>query len=133
MDEERAEEVTRWLVKADHDLIAAKALSSLGNEIVDVVCFHAQQCIEKSLKAFLVHTSTPMLKKHMTFYDYSTYALLQIKSLINSKMNRFDLADYAIAGRYPDDGLEITGSDAAQAVKLAEDIMGFVRRKVGAG
>lgn len=132
MDKERIEAVKRWLIKADHDLIAAKVLSSLETQIMDVVCFHAQQCIEKSLKAFLVHSNAHVEKTH------DVLRLLNLCSLTDKEFDKFknesvDLADYAVAGRYPEDWLEITSSDAAEAVKLAEEIMGFVRRKVGAG
>ena len=40
------------LDKAEHDLIAARATLSTG-QALDMVCFHAQQAAEKSLKALL--------------------------------------------------------------------------------
>jgi len=40
------------LKKANNDLTAAKATLSTG-EALDAVCFHAQQAVEKSLKAIL--------------------------------------------------------------------------------
>jgi HEPN domain-containing protein len=44
--------VRQWLEFAASDLAAAQALSSDG--LYRHACFHAQQCIEKSLKAFLI-------------------------------------------------------------------------------
>jgi HEPN domain-containing protein len=40
------------LLKANHDLIAARAILAEG-EARDMACFHAQQAVEKSLKALL--------------------------------------------------------------------------------
>jgi len=40
------------LSKAEHDLVAARATLSTG-QASDMVCFHAQQAAEKSLKALL--------------------------------------------------------------------------------
>ncbi len=40
------------LNKADHDLVAARATLSTGRAL-DMVCLHAQQAAEKSLKALL--------------------------------------------------------------------------------
>ena len=48
----RADEARGLLVKASHDLIAAEATIATG-EALDMVCFHAQQAAEKSLKALL--------------------------------------------------------------------------------
>ncbi len=40
------------LKKADHDLVAGRATISTG-QALDMVCFHAQQAAEKSLRALL--------------------------------------------------------------------------------
>jgi HEPN domain-containing protein len=47
-------EVTRWLVKAQHDwAVAQKALHPPGQQL-DVAAFHCQQAVEKAFKAYLV-------------------------------------------------------------------------------
>jgi len=38
--------VAGWLRKADDDLEAARILLNSGSGVHDVVCFHAQQCVE---------------------------------------------------------------------------------------
>jgi HEPN domain-containing protein len=49
-----------WLRKADHDALAIRSILA-GEEVPwDVVCFHAQQEAEKTLKALLVsHAAEP--------------------------------------------------------------------------
>jgi hypothetical protein len=44
-----------WIIKAENDLkTAAHTLKMVRGCPTDIVCFHAQQCVEKYLKAFLV-------------------------------------------------------------------------------
>lgn len=58
--------VTReWIAKAENDLKTAAHTLTLGRECpTDTVCFHAQQCIEKYLKALLVYRTIPFPKTH---------------------------------------------------------------------
>lgn len=55
MDEEKRLTIQRWLIKAEHDL--RSAINNLKDTppVTDTACFHAQQCIEKSLKAYHVY------------------------------------------------------------------------------
>ncbi len=47
--------VREWIEKADNDLKTAAHTIKLGADCpTDTVCFHAQQCVEKYLKALLV-------------------------------------------------------------------------------
>ena len=43
-----------WLDKARRDLRMAELAQAEGVEFADQVCFHAQQCAEKALKAVLI-------------------------------------------------------------------------------
>jgi len=53
MTEKIIDKVRRWLEKADADLRVSKELLDL-NEEPWIITFHAQQAIEKYLKAYLV-------------------------------------------------------------------------------
>ena len=47
--------VAEWVLKAEDDLKNAVHTLKLGRTgPIDTVCFHAQQCAEKYLKAYLV-------------------------------------------------------------------------------
>ena len=53
--------VPEWIRKAEADWIAASTLHSHNNEeLHDAVVFHAQQCIEKLLKARLIQLGQPI-------------------------------------------------------------------------
>src|SRR6266478_6775118 len=57
--------VREWLVKAENDLLNATHTLTLGaNCPTDTVCFHAQQCVEKYIKALLVFRAISFPKTH---------------------------------------------------------------------
>ena len=45
--------VQNWLVKAQHDLLAAKKLSIEPEIYADIAIYHCQQSAEKAVKGFL--------------------------------------------------------------------------------
>ena len=45
--------VKKWIIKADNDLKITKDELKMDEPVTDMVCFHAQQCVEKCLKVFL--------------------------------------------------------------------------------
>lgn len=54
MDEAKRKLVHNWLLKASHDLTAARLLTQGDQPILDVAIYHCQQAAEKAVKAFLV-------------------------------------------------------------------------------
>ncbi|WP_071527339.1 HEPN domain-containing protein [Nodosilinea nodulosa] len=43
-----------WFAKAEAGLQAAELLLNTTTPLLDIVCYHAQQCAEKYLKGYLV-------------------------------------------------------------------------------
>ena len=132
MDEEKAVVIKRWLIKADHDLITAKVMLKNDPSVTDTICFHAQQCVEKALKAFLVFADIHVEKTHYlprlveicAAVDKTFYELTQLAR---------ELTDYAVEVRYIDDWREISLEEAVEAVNKAEKAMAFVREKIDVG
>lgn len=57
--------VSEWVAKAENDLKAATFTLRLGKACpTDTVCFHAQQVVEKYLKALLAYRQRPFPKTH---------------------------------------------------------------------
>ena len=57
--------IKEWVGKAEGDYRAATHLFTAEDATTyDAVCFHAQQCVEKYLKAILVDHSLPVPKTH---------------------------------------------------------------------
>jgi len=63
-DPERIAETKSWLVKALADLRAAECLLALQPPLTGLALFHAQQAVEKALKAFLSWHDIPFRKIH---------------------------------------------------------------------
>jgi HEPN domain-containing protein len=57
--------IREWVNKAENDLkTAVHTLEMEDDCFTDTVCFHAQQCVEKYLKAFLVLEGIDFPKTH---------------------------------------------------------------------
>ena len=101
-----------WLRKAEGDFEAMESLSrSRRRGMHDVVCFHAQQCAEKYLKARLYEANIrfPPIHKLAALLDLT----LAVEPLWEAR--REDLAylsNFAVAFRYP-------GESATRAQALA--------------
>ena len=130
MDDPKQTTIERWLLKAENDLKTARTMLKADPPVTDVVCFHAQQCVEKCLKAFLVFADVHVKKTHYL------PRLVEICRDIDSDFTELEdtaveLTDYAVAGRYPDDWREIPIDEASEAVKNATGAMSFIREKIG--
>lgn len=103
-----------WIAKAEGDAASAmRELRARTRPNYDAACFHAQQCIEKYLKAVLIHHAVPFPKVH----DLET--LLDLCSPIHPLWDtmRSDLqllTQYAVQFRYP--GESADKDDARQAI-----------------
>ncbi len=116
-----------WSDKADNDLKNAAHTLKLGRDCpTDTVCFHAQQCVEKYLKAFLVLVETPFPKTH----DIELLISLMPKGMripLSPGQQR-RLTDYATVTRYPGSYETIPLTEAKEAVKLARRIRQKIRK-----
>lgn len=116
-----------WLEKADNDLIAARQIQELGKAApADTVCFHAQQCVEKYLKALLIHLGIPFPKTH----DIEVLMMLnparQRPAMTSSEQRAF--TSYAVATRYPQSALIISSREARSALAVARRVRRDARR-----
>jgi HEPN domain-containing protein len=121
--------VQEWIVKADNDLTAAAQILKLGKDTpTDTVCFHAQQCVEKYLKAILVYRNIPFKKTHEI---RAVMALVpqRYRPVVDEAMQD-RLTRYAGPKRYPESGPEISLTEARKAVSAARRVRREVRRKL---
>src|SRR5436309_943967 len=94
----------------------------------ETVGFHAQQCVEKYLKAILVYRSIPFTKTH------GIRALMGLvprryRPALDETM-QVQLTRYASAARYPEARLDISLTAARNAVTLARRVRREVRQKL---
>jgi HEPN domain-containing protein len=115
--------VQEWLLKADHDLKNAVHTLTLGEDCpTDTVCFHAQQCVEKHIKALLVFQSIPFSKTH----DIHAPPKLRPK-LEGNVQDR--LTRYATVLRYPG-AADVSLTEARKAVAIARQVRKEIRRNL---
>ena len=81
-------------------------------------CFHAQQAVEKAVKAALVDASIDFPKPHRLdrlagLLPASSAPSFDIAALV-------ELAPWAVAGRYPEDIPNPTATEAGHIVELAQ-------------
>ena len=121
--------IREWLGKAENDLLTAAHTLKLGADCpTDTVCFHAQQCVEKYIKALLIFQAIPFPKTHNI---RSLRALLPAKlrpKLDSTVQDR--LTEYATVMRYPEGGPDISLSEARQAVAIARRVRREVRKQL---
>jgi HEPN domain-containing protein len=116
-----------WTSKGDNDLKNAVHTLKLGKDCpTDTVCFHAQQCVEKYLKAFLVALEKPFPRTH----DIESLISLMPKDvrlgLTVEEQRR--LTEYATVLRYPGPYEAIPLTEAKQSVKLAQRVQRKIRK-----
>jgi HEPN domain-containing protein len=116
-----------WVQKAENDLKNAAYTLGMGEDCpTDTVCFHAQQCVEKYLKAFLVLKSINFPKAH----DIKELIVL-LPSNSRPKLTPEEqrrLTDYATVTRYPGDYEPISLAEARRAVKIARRVRNEFRK-----
>lgn len=117
-----------WLFKARNDFGSATFLLTSDEPYFDIVVYHAQQCAEKSLEAFLAYSRQEIVKTHSLIVlaekcfklspDFSQ--ILDHISILNP---------YSTLYRYPLDSLMPTREETNHALKSAQIIWDFVSSK----
>lgn len=122
----RPEEVKRefvhdWLAKGEGDIKACRQLLSGGSDYSDGVAFHAQQAVEKYLKAFPVWHQVEFPKTH----DIGRLVELvhsrdgELAGLLSEASH---LTPYGVEYRYPADYPEVSLSEAEHCLDTASDV-----------
>ncbi|MGH7598574.1 MAG: HEPN domain-containing protein [bacterium] len=125
MDETKRDLLKAWLVKAQHDLAAARKLSAEPDSYLDTAIYHCQQAAEKAIKAFLVFHDQRFEKTH------DLEVLIGLAQKYETKFSTFLnaavlLTPYAAAFRYPGDILDPTQEQFDEALSAADSVWQFV-------
>lgn len=124
MSDDRVTAASDWLEFALGDLAASK--SRPGNHALPRhVAYHAQQAVEKALKAALVLEGLDPPKVHdLDELRNLLPAGWQVKKRPASLSQ---LSDYAVDSRYPDFAVQVTPLQSAVAVRQAMAVVRLVR------
>lgn len=118
--------VKQWVAFADDDLqFAQDGLTVTKKPSYRLIAFHAQQCAEKYLKAFLVF-------KNVDFpYTHNISVLLELCEKYTSWTGELKDADllspFAISSRYPGEDEEVTRDEAVNAIFIATNVKNVIR------
>lgn len=119
--------VQQWVQKAENDLKNAAFTLKLGTACpTDTVCFHAQQSVEKYLKALLTAEKTDFARTH-----HISALLSLLPGSIRPDLTPEEqvlLTDYAVSTRYPGDYEPIPLSEARRAVQIARRVRKQIRQ-----
>ena len=121
--------ILQWVEKAEHDLTTASyTLRLRANCPTDTLCFHAQQCVEKYLKALLVLNGVDFGRAHHISTLLSLLPPSIRPQMTPEEQERF--TEYAVTTRYPGDYDPITREEAKQAVQIARRVRNQARRRL---
>jgi len=126
IEQEILKKVMQWLNLADEDLNLASHAFGLGAQSpYRLIAYHAQQCAEKCLKAFLVYHNVDFP------YTHNIRRLLifcaEHAEWTDTVKGAEELTPYAITARYPGEDEQVSEAEAKRAIELARQVRTQVR------
>lgn len=114
-----------WLRYAYSDLELAR-VKRPPKVLFEGLCFHAQQAVEKALKAVLIANGIPPTKTHniRTLLDLLPPDVVPPEEVEDAA----GLTDYAVISRYPGDFESIDEKEYKETVQLAETVVFWAER-----
>lgn len=129
----RGDDVKNWIYFAGEDLKSGEILMKEG--LFNKVCFLSQQCIEKSLKAFMITKIGDFKKTHKTI-ELLAGCSVEDKEFENFEEDCLKIDRYYLPTRYPDaiigslpEGLP-SKENARDALDIAHKIFTFVKDRL---
>jgi HEPN domain-containing protein len=131
-DSEILRKVIQWLEYGDEDLrLARHGLTLTSGVPYRLIAYHAQQCAEKHLKAFLVY--------HEIDFPY-THNIGRLLELCVEKgewardiSEADELTPFAITARYPSQDEPVTRDEALRAIEIAWKVRETVQKALEKG
>lgn len=116
------EDALEWLRFAQDDLESAVFLMGMQKRKLEIICYHCQQCAEKSIKALFALHDLEIPRTHdfraLTAGLRLRYSFSEHDSLLAG------LQPFAVAVRYPFE-IDLIPGDEEGAIRAAEVMLGF--------
>lgn len=117
--------IDKWLFRADEDVaVIDELVQSDPQAYASTICFHAQQAVEKYLKALLASKGVDFPKTHDV-----DFPLAECRRVASGELDDIDLkslTDFGVSVRYPDDFFVPEPSEASYYAEIARQIQGIV-------
>jgi HEPN domain-containing protein len=122
--------VREWVTHADDDMRVAQLVLTVPDECpYRLVAYHAQQCAEKYLKAYLV------LRGIDFPFTHNIARLLELcreqSDWAEKLRDAEELTPFAIAARYPGNEEPVNAAEARRAVDIATRVREEIRSVLG--
>lgn len=120
-----ADKARKWVQFADEDLrLAEHALGLASGCPYRLIAYHAQQCAEKYIKAFLVFSDIDFP------YTHNMRRLMQLcgDDIFQALHDADALTPFAVTTRYPGLDDEVSKSEALSAIALAKKVRQHIAR-----
>jgi HEPN domain-containing protein len=113
-----------WMQRTEEDWLLARSALRRKVPLIYGTTFHAQQCVEKYLKALLLSCRQAFPRTHdlIALYDLCVRNSISVP-VDQDKLER--LAAYAVQVRYP--GEDPTLDEAREAVQIAQEVRRWAR------
>src|SRR5512133_1327245 len=128
MTQEQNDYLRNWLYRADEDIAVIDSLFIADPAFYSsTICFHAQQAVEKYLKAFLVYHNVDFPRTHDV-----DFLLIECKKIDSTDFNvdLGSLSDFGVNIRYPDDFYIPDKEETVQYHDTAHAIQKIVEKKI---
>ena len=126
-DGEIIKQIIEWVSYADDDLLLANHGLTLAEKCpYRLIAYHAQQCAEKYLKAYLIFYGIDFP------YTHDISELLELcgytgASWVNELQEAEELSLYATATRYPRISDKVSKEEAYRAIQIADRLRQTIR------
>ena len=125
----KEEYIKLWIKKADGDLNVAKRELQFEESVLEAVCFHLQQAVEKYLKAFLTKFLERIEKTHNL--EFLIEQCIKLDSDFSQYEEKFDtISECGVEIRYPDTFIIIEKEEMEDMVVIVEAFREFILEKL---
>ena len=117
-----------WIQRAEADSVAVQQLLLTANPLLhNIICFHAQQCIEKYLKAWLQEANMPVPRTH-NLEELLDLIVPMLPDWSDWQPDFKIITRYAVEPRYPGDSA--TTEDTQHAMHICDEVRQAVRAEL---
>ncbi len=125
MTDDLKDYVDKWLFRADEDIaVIDRLIQSDPEAYASTICFHAQQAVEKYLKALLAWKGVDFPRTHDV-----DFLLGECRKVSSGELDHLDLkslTDFGVSVRYPDDFYVPDASETSYYAQVARDTQKLV-------
>ena len=125
-DRPKPDSFAAWLARAESDLAIADA--NIPGAFLEDHCYHAQQCVEKAIKAVLLCRSGtfPYIHDLSELVNCLKEQGISVPEFVEDAVV---LTPFSIEGRYPGLDEEVTPLERVDAVRKAKLVFGWAQKE----